>query len=181
MGSANSLHGCLVLSYPILLVLMLPTHRGMEGWVNPQPDWVRSQWVLNQEPLAWRSTVLPTKLSWPYMHIDVKILGFSQELILDYFKGAFATKIECILYNINYVHMARKVEYSSMQLGKIESDQTYIFREREKCFHGNIIGIRDKSRNYSQQNDGYNNTYHTPRYICECCCQNYHDCWEYNR
>ena len=30
-----------VLSYPMsLLVLILPIHRGMEGWVNPWPGWV---------------------------------------------------------------------------------------------------------------------------------------------
>ena len=29
----------------------------MEGWVNPGQ-------VLNPEPLAWRSTALPTELSW---------------------------------------------------------------------------------------------------------------------
>ena len=39
-----------VLSYPMfLLVLILPTHRGMEGWVNPWPDWAgiehRTCWV----------------------------------------------------------------------------------------------------------------------------------------
>ena len=40
-----------------------PGGRRMEGWVNPQPGWVRSQWVLNPGPLTWRSAALPTELS----------------------------------------------------------------------------------------------------------------------
>ena len=52
-----------VLPY-VLLVLILPTHRGMEGWVNPQPGWVQEQ-VMNLGPVTWQYATLPTELTWP--------------------------------------------------------------------------------------------------------------------
>ena len=32
----------------------------MEGWVKPQPGWVRNQQVLDPGPVTWRSAALPT-------------------------------------------------------------------------------------------------------------------------
>ena len=42
-----------------LLVIILPTHRGMEDWVNP----CQVELVLNLGPVTWQSAALPTELS----------------------------------------------------------------------------------------------------------------------